>query len=100
MAVCAEESGSHEEEPGDYLDSRGRGEPELRWLARAAELCGVLQLSPIFIAAGLCGFCAGLSRQHRVRARLAEWRFHGRRGERCQRRMDVGELSKDAPVRR
>src|SRR5258707_5664603 len=98
MAVCAEESGSHEEEPGDYLDSRGRGEPELRWLARAAELCGVLQLSPIFIAAGLCGFCAGLSRQHRVRARLAEWRLHGRGWEGREGRVDVGELLEDAAV--
>jgi len=73
---------------------------KLRWMARPAELRGVLQLPPIFIAAGLCGFRAGLSRQHRVRTRLAQWRLHGRGRQRCQGRLDVGELFEDTALRR
>src|ERR1700693_5579919 len=100
MAVRAQESGSHKKTSDDHLDSWRRSESELRRLARAAELRGVLQLSPVFIAAGLCGFCAGLSREHRIRARLAQWCFYGCRRQRCQRCLDVGELSEDAAVRR
>ena len=61
-----------EEASGDRLDSWRRREPELRRLARAAQLRGLLQLPSVPAAEGLRRHRAGLSRQHRLRPRVAE----------------------------
>ena len=89
-----------EEASGDRVDSRRRREPELRRLARAAQLRGLLQLPPVPAAAGLRRHRARLSRQHRLRRDVARGRLHGRRRQGREGRVDGGELSEDAAVRR
>ena len=96
VAIRAEESRSVEEASGDRVDPWRRREPELRRLARAAQLRRLLQLPPVPAAAGLRGHRAGLSRQHRLRPRLARRRLHGRRRQRRERCVDGGELPEDA----
>ena len=66
-----QESRSQQEAPGHHLGPRRRHQPELRRLAHSAQLRRLLQLSPVFIAARLCDFCSRLSRQYRLRQRLA-----------------------------
>ena len=64
-----------EETSGHRLDSWRRREPELRRLARPAELRRLLQLPPVPAAEGLRRDRAGLSRQHRLRPRAGAKAF-------------------------
>ena len=86
--------------PGDRLDSRRRHQPELQRLARAAELRRLLQLPSVPAAERLRRLRARLPRQHRLRPGLAAGRLHGRRRQGREGRVDGGELSEGAAVRR
>ena len=79
VSVRAAGTRSHEEASGDRVDSRRRRESELRRLARAAQLRRLLQLPSVSAAARLRRARARLSRQHRLRPRLAPGRAPRRR---------------------
>ena len=96
VAVRAEEPRSNQEASGDCLDSRRRRESELRRLARAAQLRRLLQLPPVPASEGLRRHRPGLSREHRLRPRLARRRLHGRRRQGREGRVDGGEPLEDA----
>jgi dipeptidyl aminopeptidase/acylaminoacyl peptidase len=49
----------------------------LRRLAHSAKLRGLLQLPPVFAAAGICGLRSGLPREHRLRKQMALSRLYG-----------------------
>ena len=82
-----------EEASGHRLDSRRRREPELRRLARAAELRRLLQLPSVPAAEGLRRDRAGLPRQHRLRHGVARGRLHGRRRQGREGRVDGGRTT-------
>ncbi|PYQ90427.1 MAG: hypothetical protein DMG03_00625 [Acidobacteria bacterium] len=81
---------------------RTRKHPAIVWIhgdgVNQAKLRRLLQLSPVSAAAGLCRFRSGLSRQHRLRTRLAHRRVHGRGRERRERCVVGRELLKDAAL--
>ena len=99
VALRAEESRSHEEACGDRLDSSRRRESELRRLAHRSQRSRLLRVPSVPAAAGLRRHRAGLSRQHRLRTRLAQRRLHGRRRQRREGRAHGARLSQDARLR-
>ena len=99
VAVRAEESRSHEAARGHRLDSSRRREHELRRLASRSQRGRLLRVPSVPAAAGLRRHRARLPRQHRLRARLAQRRLHGRRRQRREGRAHGRDVSQDARLR-